>query len=55
MNFNLLIGRFKGKELNMVFGFQLSVARVGSTVNFVLMEPLFNIIAEMTEAGVNIL
>jgi len=32
---------FKGKELNMVFGFQLSVARVGSTVNFVLMGPLF--------------
>ena len=27
----------QGKELNMVFGFQLSVARVGSTVNFLLM------------------
>merc|ERR1740116_166776 len=40
---------FKGKELNMVFGFQLSVARVGSTVNFVLMEPLFNLIDQMTE------
>ena len=25
---------FKGKELNMVFGLQLSFARVGSTVNF---------------------
>lgn len=25
---------FKGKELNMVFGLQLSLARVGSTVNF---------------------
>ena len=33
----------------MVFGFQLSVARVGSTVNFVLMEPLFNLIDQMTE------
>ena len=25
---------FQGKELNMVFGFQLSVARIGATVNF---------------------
>lgn len=32
---------FKGKELNMVFGFQLSFARVGSTVNFNVMEPLY--------------
>ncbi|KAL5237205.1 hypothetical protein ACI65C_004615 [Semiaphis heraclei] len=32
---------FKGKELNMVFGFQISFARVGSTVNFVVMEPLY--------------
>ncbi|XP_021961117.1 major facilitator superfamily domain-containing protein 1 isoform X2 [Folsomia candida] len=32
---------FKGKELNMVFGLQLSFARVGSTVNFNLMEPLY--------------
>ena len=37
---------FKGKELNMVFGFQLSVARVGSTVNFLTMGPLFAWIAE---------
>ena len=44
MNFNLLIGRFKGKELNMVFGFQLSVARVGSTVNFLLLGYLINLI-----------
>jgi MFS family permease len=35
---------FKGKELNMVFGFQLSIARVGSTVNFLVMEPLFHYI-----------
>ena len=41
--------RFKGKELNMVFGFQLSVARVGSTVNFVLMEPLFDYIDQFTD------
>lgn len=32
---------FKGKELNMVFGLQLSFARVGSTVNFLVMEPLY--------------
>lgn len=32
---------FKGKELNMVFGLQLSFARVGSTVNFMVMEPLY--------------
>jgi len=35
---------FKGKELNMVFGFQLSIARVGSTVNFLVMEPIFHYI-----------
>ena len=32
---------FQGKELNMVFGFQLSIARVGSTVNFLTMAPLY--------------
>ena len=32
---------FKGKELNMVFGFQLSIARVGSTLNFISMAPLY--------------
>lgn len=32
---------FKGKELNMVFGLQLSFARVGSTVNFMVMEPIY--------------
>jgi MFS family permease len=37
---------FKGKELNMVFGLQLSFARVGSTVNFNLMEPLYKWMAE---------
>ncbi|XP_023333048.1 major facilitator superfamily domain-containing protein 1 isoform X2 [Eurytemora carolleeae] len=39
---------FKGKELNMVFGFQLSIARVGSTVNFLLMGPLFQYIKNQT-------
>lgn len=37
---------FKGKELNMVFGFQLSFARVGSTVNFIVMERLYRIVKE---------
>ncbi|XP_022183884.1 major facilitator superfamily domain-containing protein 1 [Nilaparvata lugens] len=32
---------FKGRELNMVFGLQLSFARVGSSVNFYVMEPLY--------------
>lgn len=32
---------FKGKELNMVFGMQLSFARIGSTVNFMVMETLY--------------
>ncbi|CAG9767899.1 unnamed protein product [Ceutorhynchus assimilis] len=33
---------FKGKELNMVFGLQLSFARIGSTVNFWVMEPIYD-------------
>lgn len=37
---------FKGKELNMVFGLQLSFARVGSTVNFMVMEPIYNYVNE---------
>ncbi|XP_042878188.1 major facilitator superfamily domain-containing protein 1-like isoform X2 [Penaeus japonicus] len=32
---------FKGKELNTVFGLQLSMARVGSTVNFLSMGPVY--------------
>ena len=38
---------FKGKELNMVFGFQLSVARVGSTVNFLTVGPLYHKLEEL--------
>eukprot|EP00106_Octopus_bimaculoides_P023488 XP_014790930.1 PREDICTED: major facilitator superfamily domain-containing protein 1-like [Octopus bimaculoides] len=34
---------FKGKELNMVFGLQLSFSRIGSTVNMNIMGPLYNI------------
>lgn len=33
---------FKGKELNMVFGIQLSLVRIGSAVNFWVMEPIYN-------------
>ncbi|XP_042237106.1 major facilitator superfamily domain-containing protein 1-like isoform X2 [Homarus americanus] len=33
---------FKGKELNTVFGLLLSMARVGSTVNFLTMIPIYN-------------
>jgi len=39
---------FKGKELNMVFGFQLSIARVGATVNFLVMGPLYDMIHDPT-------
>lgn len=38
----------------MVFGFQLSVARVGSTVNFVLMEPLFNYIGQFHDGATTV-
>jgi len=37
---------FKGKKLNMVFGFQLSFARVGSAVNFLVMEPLYRLVKQ---------
>ncbi|XP_063993855.1 major facilitator superfamily domain-containing protein 1-like [Diachasmimorpha longicaudata] len=37
---------FKGKELNMVFGLQLSFARLGSTVNFLVMEPIYGYVGQ---------
>ncbi|XP_031842046.1 lysosomal dipeptide transporter MFSD1 isoform X2 [Nomia melanderi] len=37
---------FKGKELNMVFGLQLSFARLGSTVNFLVMEPIYQFVSQ---------
>jgi len=40
---------FKGKELNMVFGLQMSFARVGSTVNFAVMEPIYNWVSKTYE------
>lgn len=38
---NYVVLWFKGKELNMVFGLQLSFSRFGSTVNFWVMEPIY--------------
>eukprot|EP00095_Tigriopus_kingsejongensis_P003253 maker-scaffold69_size418775-snap-gene-2.22 protein:Tk03253 transcript:maker-scaffold69_size418775-snap-gene-2.22-mRNA-1 annotation:"hypothetical protein DAPPUDRAFT_59685" len=37
---------FKGKELNMVFGFQLSIARLGSSVNFWVMSDIYDYFAQ---------
>ncbi|XP_055593267.1 major facilitator superfamily domain-containing protein 1-like [Uranotaenia lowii] len=42
---------FKGKELNMVFGLQLSFARVGSTVNFLVMVPVYNYVSSLGYKG----
>lgn len=37
---------FKGKEVNFAFGLQLSITRLGSTVNFLVMEPLYNFVSQ---------
>ena len=37
---------FRGRELNLVFGLQLSLSRVGSTVNFLVMEKLYRSLKE---------
>lgn len=42
---------FKGKELNMVFGLQLSFARVGSTVNFLVMEPVYKYVKQFYQGS----
>lgn len=42
---------FKGKELNMVFGLQLSFARFGSTVNFLVMEPIYKYVKQFYEGS----
>ncbi|XP_065840526.1 major facilitator superfamily domain-containing protein 1-like [Oscarella lobularis] len=39
---NYAVFWFKGRELNMVFGLQLSFSRVGSTVNFNIMKPIYD-------------
>lgn len=38
---------FKGKELNMVFGLQMSFARAGSTVNMNVMGPLYQFVGSV--------
>ncbi|XP_071084456.1 lysosomal dipeptide transporter MFSD1-like isoform X1 [Haliotis cracherodii] len=40
---------FKGRELNMVFGLQLSFSRVGSTVNMNVMQPVYKFIGKWYE------
>ncbi|XP_045610044.2 lysosomal dipeptide transporter MFSD1 isoform X1 [Procambarus clarkii] len=40
---------FKGKELNTVFGLLLSMARIGSTVNFLIMVPLYDWVGTFTQ------
>jgi MFS family permease len=42
---------FKDKELNLVFGLQLSLARVGSTVGINVMLPLYNGLASGSLSG----
>ncbi|XP_030072155.1 lysosomal dipeptide transporter MFSD1 [Microcaecilia unicolor] len=42
---------FKGKELNLVFGLQLSMSRVGSTVNMNIMGWIYSRIASMIGAA----
>ncbi|KJE89648.1 hypothetical protein CAOG_01085 [Capsaspora owczarzaki ATCC 30864] len=47
---NYVVRWFKGKELNMVFGIQLSFSRVGSTVNLNIMKPVFDSFSNITPA-----
>ena len=42
---------FKDKELNMVFGLQLSIARVGSTVNFISMVAVYDLFTKWVGTG----
>ena len=46
---------FKGKELKMAFGFQLSISRVGSAINFMVIGPLYNLVREDKEAEAHII
>lgn len=46
---------FKGRELNMVFGLQLSISRVGSTVNFWVMGYLYDLVKQSNLDGTQIL
>lgn len=42
---------FQGRELNMVFGLQLSFSRVGSTVNMNIMQPIYKYVANSGHKG----
>ena len=42
---------FSGSKLNLVFGLQLAMARIGSTVNMNVMVPLYNKCAEFMTLG----
>ena len=44
-----IVSWFRGRELNMVFGLQLSFSRVGSTVNMNIMGPLYSYISQQTD------
>ncbi|XP_018017099.2 major facilitator superfamily domain-containing protein 1-like [Hyalella azteca] len=45
---------FKGKELNTVFGLIGSLSRVGSTVNFLVMEPIYNWVDQTQDGHVTL-
>ncbi|XP_063428788.1 major facilitator superfamily domain-containing protein 1-like [Mytilus trossulus] len=42
---------FQGRELNMVFGLQLSFSRVGSTVNMNIMQPIYKFVSNSGHKG----
>jgi MFS family permease len=42
---------FFGRELNLVFGLQLSIARLGSTVNLIVMSPIYDAVSESLQKG----
>ncbi|KAK2155682.1 hypothetical protein LSH36_233g01003 [Paralvinella palmiformis] len=49
---NYAVNWFKGRELNMVFGLQLSFSRVGSTVNMNTMKRIYALISQFVKGYV---
>ena len=45
---------FKGRELNMIFGFQLSFARVGSSFSFIVLYPIYEWVVDNFQVADNI-
>lgn len=43
---NYVVKWFAGRELNMVFGLQLSISRLGSTFNMITMQHVFNWVSD---------